>query len=98
MKLKGDGLSERDVEDYFRRKKLIKGGDFKPKPIKPQKIVKRDVDSEVLFKVQREVVDLLQRLFDGENKNVIYVKGFKIVGYKIDSQKLIRVDIYNKTK
>ena len=91
-KLKGDGLTEEDVEDYFRRKKLSDPFDVEAQLIEPT----NNVDKESVFKVQREVVDLLQRLFDGENKNVIYVNGFKIVGYKIDSQKLIRVDIYDK--
>jgi len=100
MKLKGDGLTEEDVKEYFEKKKLIKDSDCAPsykKPLKPpiKKVIKK-VDNNKLFRVEREVVDVIDGLYKGEDKIKIELDGCKVVGYKIKSQNLVRVDIYNK--
>jgi len=99
MRLKGDGLTEEDVKDYFEKKKLINPSECVPsykKPLKPpiKKVIK--VDNDKLFRVEREVVDVIDKLYKGEDKIKIELDGCKIVGYKIKAQGLVRVDIYNK--
>lgn len=96
MSSKKEYLNKEMVKDYFNKKKDTKrvfSGPPKNYPSKPL-IKDRILNKDKIFKVQREVVDVLQGLFEGETKVTTHINGCKIVGYKIKSQKLVRVDIY----
>jgi hypothetical protein len=98
MSIKREGLKKEIVEAYLKERGSVKEtfcAHTETPPIK--NIIKnRILNKDMIFKIQKEVVEVLESLYKSEDKVVSYVNGCRIVGYKIKSQKLIRVDIYNK--
>ncbi len=95
MSIKREGLDPTIIKEYLSKKPYKKVSIRAPKKVEFKKDNIKCKDE--VFLVQKTVVDMLESLYNGESKVVSNICGNRIVGYKIGTQNLIRVDIYKRS-